>query len=228
MNKEFTKKSYTVTDKGHVLLTNNPQVKFYSNHFRHHPVRQYEKFYQKNKNKEDVNEVSIEYLESIGKENISKCCWFSYSWQCVKEIAYIYYECKEYYKALSYYIEVFICEINFWNDNFNSMEYGNPINGRYVTELINTVNTLRLDINTLESLFNKCCDNTKIPLIIIPRKDMFKYFLEVINDEDIDKVNREITRRVNVPNELEFNLNFNNKKEEKEVVNRIKHYKVFN
>lgn len=227
LNKEFTKKSYTVTDKGQILLNNNPQVNFYGTHFRHHPLRQYEKFYQKNKNKGNVKEVAIKYLEHIGKENISKCKWFCYRWQSVREIAYIYYENKEYNKALPYFIELFICEINGWDDNFNSIDYGNPINERYVTELINTVNTLRLDINNIESLFNECCDNTKIPLIIIPRKDMFKYFLELVNDEDSDKVNREVTKRINVPNELEFNLYFNNKKEEKEVVNRIKQYTVF-
>lgn len=226
LNKEFDKKCYTVTVKGQRLLKNNPQVKFYESHFKHHSLKEYEAFYQENKNIGNMMEVSIKYLEDVGDENINKCKWFSYKWQSIREIAYIYYENDNYEKALNYFIELFICDLNYWDNNCNSMNQDNYINDQYITKLINTINILHLDIISLESIFNKCCINTKIPMLIIPKTEMFRYFIETINEEDINKINEDIKKRINTHHRLN-NLHFNSKKEEKEIVNIIKEYPVY-
>ena len=223
---EFNKHSYIVTEEGLKLINENPQVTLYQKYFLHHNLREYEMYYQENKT-DNMEEFSINYLIKEGEKNIEKCDWFCYYWQSLREIAYLYFDYKKFALSLNYFMQLFICELSFWKDNYYSIEYGTPLSEQYIEKLLETVEIVKLDLNELKNQFYDCYNKSKVPLLIIPKEDMFKYFLEVINGTHIEKINREIDSRITVPENLKFEVHFNNSSEMNEVVEKIKLYEIY-
>lgn len=223
---EFNRQSYVITKKGMKLISENPQIRIYKKYFSHHDLNEYELYYQNNKTN-DMKKFPIKYLKAVGEKNIIYSQWFSYKWNSIRELAYLYYEYNEYELSLNYFMQLFICELSFWENSFYSINFERIISESYTTKLIKTVELLKLDINELKDEFYSCYDTSKVPILIIPKEDMFKYFLETINGIPIEKINKEICSKITIPEELKYDLYYDNNKSIEELVEKIQIYTIY-
>ncbi|MBE6494150.1 MAG: hypothetical protein E7Z84_06050 [Methanosphaera stadtmanae] len=223
---EFNKPSYIVTEEGLKLIKENPQVILFKKYFSHHDLNEYEKYYQENKI-EDMQEFSINYLIYDGEKNIEKCNWFGYYWQSIREIAYLYFDYKEFDLSLKYFMQLIICELSFWEDNFYAIDFNVFIHENYIKKLLETVEVVKLDVHELKQQFYNCYSSSKVPLLIIPKEEMFKYFLAIINGTAIENINKEIQSRITVPENLRYELHFDNTNEMNELVEKLRQYEIY-
>jgi hypothetical protein len=223
---EFKKQSYIITKKGLELINENPQIYIYKKYFSHHDLTEYEQYYQNNKTN-DMKKFTISYLKALGEKNIIYSQWFNYKWNSIRELSYIYYDYKEYDLALKYFMKLFICELSFWENSFYSINFERIISESYIEKLIKTVEILKLDIDELKDEFYICYDTSKVPLLIIPKEDMFKYFLETINGISIEKINKEIYSRITIPEELKHKLYYDTHQSIEELVEKIQLYPIY-
>lgn len=223
---EFNKQSYNVSQKGLELISENPQIGLYKKYFSHHDLNEYENYYQNNKT-EDMKKFSINYLKAIGDKNIMNCQWFTYKWNSLRELAYLYFDYQEYELALNYFMKLFICELSFWENSFYSINFDRIINESYTNKLIETVGLLKLDIDELKDEFYQCYDKVEVPLLIIPKGDMFQYFIEILTGIPVEKVNKEITSKISIPEELKYELYYDNNESIDELVNKIRLYDIY-
>lgn len=223
---EFDRQSYVLTKKGSELISENPQIPLYKKYFSHHDLTEYEKYYQTNKTK-DMEKFSISYLKALGEKSIIDSQWSNYKWNSIRELSYLYYDYEEYDLALNYFMQLFICELSFWENSFYSINFERIISESYTEKLIKTVEILKLDIDELKEEFYICYDTSKVPILIIPQEDMFKYFLETINGISIEKINKEIYSRIIIPEELKHELYYDNYENIEELVEKIQLYPIY-
>jgi len=121
---------------------------------------------------------------------------------------------------LQSYINYFICMINPWKDN--KLEYDNPIIIEDNEELIKTVDQSKLSLKEIQELFVKHSKEIKLPGLFLSPDDIYEYFIRIYNNEDLRKINKELTHIVNISSLESNSLEFFSKKEENEVYLRVK------
>lgn len=223
---EFNKQSYSITKKGLQLISENPQIRLYKKYFSHHDLNEYETYYLNNKTN-DMKKLSIRYLKEVGEKNIEKEQWFTYKWNSLRELAYLYYDYQEFDLALNYFIKLFIAELSFWENSFYSINFERTITEIYTEKLIETIEILKLDIDEIKDEFYRCYDETQVPFLIIPKEDMFRYFLEIINGISVEKVNNEIHSKITIPEELKYELYYDNRDDIFELVDKLQMYTIY-
>ncbi len=228
---KFNKSSYSLTEKGNELVNDNPQVfifkKYLGKFINDYDIKEYEKLYQKNKSHKKLLEILIDYLKFEGERSIQKCYWFNYEFDTLEKIADIYFDNKNYEESLKYYIKVFIVDYSFWG--MKCLDINNVfIRDYYLKKLLKTINILKKDSETLRKLFYHSYDTSKVPLLIIPKEDMYIYFLKTINGHSIEEIQEELNKRITVPEDIKYELYFNNQNGQQELVKKLKQYQIFN
>ena len=216
---EYNKDSaIIITKKGYDFIKQNPQVEIYSKYLYNFNLKKFEQFYQENKNK-SLKDISIDYLTTIRDYYIEKMKWNKFAMTFEAE-SRIYKSQKNKIMQLQSYINYFICMINPWKDN--KLEYDNPIIIEDNEELIKTVDQSKLSLKEIQELFVKQSKEIKLPGLFLSPDDIYEYFIRIYNNEDLRKINKELTHIVNISSLESNSLEFFSKKEENEVYLRVK------
>jgi hypothetical protein len=207
-----------ITNKGYDFIKQNPQVEIYSKNLYNFNLKKFEQFYQENKNK-SLKDISIDYLTTIRDYYIEKMKWNKFAMTFEAE-SRIYKSQKNKIMQLQSYINYFICMINPWQDN--KLKYDNPIIIEDNKELIKIVDQSKLSLKEIRELFVKQSKEIKLPGLFLSPEDIYDYFIRIYNNEDLRKINKELTQIVDI-NSLDNNsLEFFSKKEEKELYLKVK------
>lgn len=207
-----------VTSKGHKFVEDNPQVQIYSKYLYRFKLKDFEKFYQENK-KESLTDLALDYLSNIRKQYIEKMKWHQYAMTYEAE-SRIYKTKKDKTMHLKSYINYFICMINPWSDN--KLDYSVPIKIDDNEELINTVDQSKIPLKQIREMVINQTEDINLPGLFLSADEIYEYFKRIYDNEDIRKINRELTQKIDLTSFNKDSLEFFTKKEQEEVYSDIK------
>ena len=110
-------------------------------------------------------------------------------------------------------INLFICDINSWNNNVFLVE--GTVLDDFLSEIFFNLKK-EYDLNKeVEKYFIDVYDSIELPYCIIPKQDTYNYLIELLNNKSIESI------RYDIKSKLHFKLDenyFDNLEEQKEYV----------
>ena len=207
-----------VTNEGNKLVKDNPQVEVYAKYLYNFKLKNFEEFYQEHKN-ESVTDTALAYLSEIRNYYIEKMKWNKYAMTFEAE-SRIYKTKNDAINELKAYINYFICISNPWRDN--KIEYYNPINIENNEIIIKIVDKSKLSFKEIHELFINQTEQIKLPVLFLSDNDIYEYFKRIYDNEDLRKINKELSEKINLSSFETSSLEFFSKKEQEEVYIKIK------
>ena len=181
-------------------------------------MKNYEQFYQDNNN-ESLLDMALQYLTVIREYYVEKMKWNKYALTYESE-SRIYKSRNNKKMQLKSYINYFICMINPWNDN--KLEYINPIRIDSNEELIKIVDQSKLSFKEIRELIINQAEHINLPGTFLSANDIYEYFKRIYDKEDIRKINKELTQKIDLTSLNKDSLEFYTKKEQEEAYTKIK------
>lgn len=201
-----------VTSKGYKFVKDNPQVETYSKYLYNFKLKKFEQLYEENKNKSLID-IALLYLSNIRDYYIEKMKWHKYAMTYEAECR-IYKSIKDKKASLESFINYFICLINPWNDN--KLDYANPIKIEN-EKLIKIVNQSKIPLKEIREMIINQSEEISLPGIFISANEIYEYFERIYNNENIRKINNELTQKIDLSSFDRDSLEFFTKKEQDEV-----------
>lgn len=218
LNQYLKDSAILVTNEGNKLVNDNPQVEVYAKYLYNFNLKRFEQLYQEHKN-ESVTDTALKYLSEIRNYYVEKMKWNKYALTFEAE-SRIYKSKNDRINELKSYINYFICIINPWKDN--KLEYSNPINIENNEIIIKIVDKSKLSFKKIQELFINQTKEIKLPGLFLSDKDIYEYFKRIYDNEDLRKINKELSEKINLSSFETSSLEFFSKKEQEEVYIKIK------
>lgn len=217
LNLLINNKAYTLTDMGVKFLEDNTYIIFYDVFLCNYSFDEYIQLYNENKDKLDKIEIGFLFLKNLRKKYVKEFKWKSYRNTFKEEFKIAEFSKNKTLKITSL-INLFICDINSWNNNVFLVE--DTVLDDFLSELFLNLKK-EYDLNKeVEKYFIDVYDSIELPYCIIPKQDTYNYLIELLNNKSIESIRYDIKSKFHF--KLDENYFFDSLEEQKRVCSLLK------
>jgi len=219
--KRYSKgKALKVTNQGQEYIDSHPHVETYARYLKNFEISLYEDVYQENKDL-DNNELALKYLDILRDYYAGKLEWYNFSATYTAQTR-ICNDMKDFEGKLRSVVNEFICSLNPWIDYAINLNYSYPITISMQSDIFKLLDDV--DEENIPRVFDEESDNIKLPGLFLEADDMYNYFMRTADEENLDELNEELSNRFDRSHLKNKDVQFVNKKEQKEKYELVKKY----